>query len=364
MRRGGLMAMVVALVVVGSVVPAAAQVEEPGAVVVATQIPDVLSLGATGCNFSPGSPVGITFSGGGASSREFSRQIGDDTCFSWSPPNLDPCRLGGSDLPGARYTVTVNVEADGYSLDQLITLEADTAGPRFLEPPFNASPKPGDKVEAGDEIGFEVTAVEQNPPRVWQTGVHTLEVTGPHGPIGRPQQAGANAKACEAKSKSLTTQGTYRVRRSDPAVIELCAVADDYVPNETKKCAKWYKGEVWEGTFSGLVPIDTIDICGSTFEGTLTLVVSKDGRVSGEAQWMYTSHTGPDEQCNMPLTGTYTYPVLASSATRDAFEVFLPFVSGGGDSTRIPKSGTRAQRDSIPGSQGEVYSVELRCVSC
>lgn len=189
--------------------------------------------------------------------------------------------VGGSDLPGTRYTVTV--EAEGYSLDQLITLEADTAGPRFLEPAFDASPRPGDKVEAGDEIGFEVTAVEQNPPKVWQTGVHTLEVTGPRGRIGRPQQGGSNAKACAAKSKSLTVQGSYRVRDSDPAVIELCAVAKDYVPNETKKCAKWYKGEVWEGTFSG-----TTDLRGETGragppcfvqeEGSLTLVLGRRAR--------------------------------------------------------------------------------------
>jgi hypothetical protein len=267
--------------------------------------------------------------------------------------------LGGSDLPGARYTV--NVETEGYSVDQLITLEPDSAGPRLLDPPFDASPRPGSRVEAGDEIRFEVTAVEQNPPRVWQTGVHRLEVTGPRGRIGQPQQSGSNAKACEGKSRSLTSQGSYRVRRSDPAVIELCAVADDYVPNQTTKCAKWYKGEVWEGTFTGVIPLNTIDICGSTFEGTLTLVVSNNDRVNGTAQWMYTSHTGPDEQCNMPITGTFTYPVLGS-ATRDAFKIFPPFASVA--EVRIPRSGARAQRDSFPGSQGEIYSVELRCVSC
>ncbi len=354
MRRGGLMAMVVALVVVGSAVPAAAQAEEPLAEVVANQIPNALDLVATGCNFSPGSPVRITFSGGGGSSREFSRRVGDDTCFTWSPPRLNPCRLGGSDLPGARYTVTV--QAGGYSLDQLITLEPDTAPPRFLAPPFDASPRPGAKVEAGDEIRFEVTAVEKNPPRVWQTGVHTLEVTGPSGRIGRPEQAGPDAKACDAKSKSLTIQGTYRVRRSDPAVIELCAVAQDYAPNETKKCAKWYKGEVWEGTMNhtvttpfggGLCPNPVM------LQGEVSLNVKPNGEVTGTYDVTGCGVSEPHAE----FTGT---------ATDRAFTFPQLTVQTNGEP--IPKVSERRARATLrndqPGGTFWVTEWDLRCVSC
>jgi len=357
MRRVGLMVMVVALVVVESGVPAGSQAQPRVSVAIRHAVP-VLEVQASATDLAAGTRVRVTISGGGGESRElFSGRVGNN----WDRVlPVEPCALGGSDLPGAQYVARIEA-ATGESLENPFPLFPDTAPPRFLEPTFDASPPPGDQVEAGDEISFEVTAVEKNPPKVWQTGVHRLEVTGPHGPIGRPQQAGPNAKACEAKSKSLTVQSSYRVRRSDPAVIELCAVAKDYAPNENKKCAKWYKGEVWEGTFSGVIPIGSIDICGSTFEGTITLVVSKDDHVSGTAQWMYTSNTGPDEQCNMPITETFMFPVLGS-ATRDAFKISPPFASLA--EVRIPKSGTRAQRESFPGSQGEVYSVELRCVSC
>jgi hypothetical protein len=362
MRRVGLMAMVVTLVVVGSVVPAVAQAEEPGAEVIDIQIPEVLDLGATGCNFSPGSPVRIAFSGGGGSAREFSTQVQDDTCFSWSPPRLDPCRLGGSDLPGARYTVKVNVEADGYSLDQLITLEPDTAGPRFLAPPFDASPKPGDKVEAGDEIGFEVTAVEQSPPKVWQTGVHTLEVTGPRGSIGRPQQAGANAKACEAKSKSLTVQGSYRVRRSDPAVVELCAVARDYVPNENKKCAQWYKGEVWEGTMNNTVTLvgasSGHNPCGDPqhLQGKAVFVVEANGKVTG---------TYDVTGCNV----SQPHAEWTGTATDEGFSFPQLIVQTNGE--LIPKVSPKRAHATLTNLQGSqaggaqwVTEWDMRCVSC
>jgi len=358
--RGGravVVFVVAALSAAAVVTPAAAQAEEPAAEVIAGQIPNVLDLGATGCSFSAGSPVRITFSGGGGGSREFSRRVDDDGCFSWAPPRLDPCRLGGSDLPGTQYTVTVNVEADGYSLDQLITLEPDTAGPRFLEPPFASSPKPGSKVEAGDAIAFEVTAVEKNPPRVWQTGVHRLEVTGPRGRIGRPQQAGANTMACEGKSKSFTSQGSYRVRRSDPAVIELCAVAEDYVPNQTEKCARYYKGEVWEGTAnSTLTHPDGFGPCGSSVEvqGQAEFVVKANGEVTAT----YDVTESGCREATVPhfdFTGTatdrgFTFPQQTTLTNGEL----------------IPKVSPKRAQATLTNLAGATWVTtwDMRCVSC
>lgn len=362
MRRVGLTAMVVALVAVGSAVPAAAQAEEPAAEIIANQIPNVLDLGAIGCNFSPGSPVRITFSGGGGESREFTKRVRDDTCFTWSPPRLNPCQLGGSDLPGAQYTVTVEVEADGYSLDQLITLESDTALPRFHDPTFASSPEPGDKVEAGDEIGFEVTAVEQNPPKVWQTGVKSLEVTGPRGRVGRPEQGGPNAKACEGKSKSLMIQDSYKVRRSDPAVIELCAVAQDYVPNEKKECAKYYKGEVWEGTMNntvtGVGASAGQNPCGDpqSIEGTAVFVVEANGKVTG---------TYDVTGCNV----SQPHAEFTGTATDEGFSFPQLIVQTNGE--LIPKVSPKRAQATLSNLQGSAESGaqwvtewDMRCVSC
>lgn len=360
-RRSGGRAVVVlvvaALCVAAVATPGAAQAEEPAAEVIAGQIPNALDLGATGCNFSPGSPARITFSGGGGDSREFSRRVDDEGCFSWAPPKLDPCRLGGSDLPGAQYTVTVEVEADSYSLDQLITLEPDTAGPRFLEPPIASSPKPGSKVEAGDEISFEVTAVEKNPPRVWQTGVHTLEVTGPRGRVGRAQQAGPNAKACEGKSKSLTIQDSYRVRDSDPAVIELCAVAEDYVPNENKKCAKYYKGEVWEGTANSTLthPLG-FGPCGSSVsvQGKAQFVVKANGEVTA-------TYDVTESGCTEATVPHFDF---TGTATDSGFSFPQQTTLTNGE--LIPKVSPKRAQATLTNLAGATWVTtwDMRCVSC
>ena len=279
-RRGGRLIVVLVVAALGAAAvatPAAAQEDEPGAAVTVNQIPNRLALSAVGCSFAPGAPVRITFSGGGGDSREFSRRVGDDTCFTWAPDDLDPCRLGASDLPGTKFTLGVEVPGAPYSLDQLVTLDPDTTEPRFLDPPFDASPQPGSKVEVGDEINLEVTATDKTPAPSWQTGVHGLQVTGPQGLLGS-KDGGRRPKACGDKSKSLTVQGSHRVRRSDPAVIELCAITEDYVPNENNKCAQWYKGEVWEGTISGGFQFPG---CGAgTISGEVTLAV-EDRAVSG-----------------------------------------------------------------------------------
>jgi len=336
-------------------VPSGAQTEPTFTLTLSGREEPPKFLVSVSANIAGGTRVRVTIAPEGGATRElFSSRVGD----SWSRLlPAEPCDLGGSDLPGAKFTT--RIEATDDSLDAEVVLSPDRTKPRFLEPTFDSSPQPGDRVEAGEEIGFEVTATDKTPARTWQTGVHTLTVTGPRGEV-KSESGGRRPKACEDKSKSLTVQSSYRVRESDPAVIELCAVAQDYVPNENKKCAKWYKGEVWEGTISGGDAVGSIDICGSTWEGTMTLAVAKDDRVSGTAQWIYTSHTGPGVQCNMPIGDAGPLPVVGS-ATRGAFELFLPFSSVA--PVRIPKSGTRAQRE-WSGPHGEVHSVELRCVSC
>ena len=247
----------------------------------------------------------------------------------------------------------------GYSLDQLITLDPDTVPPRFLDPPFDVSPRPGSKVEAGDEIGFEVNAVEQNPPKVWQTGVHTLEVTGPHGPIGGPQQAGVNAKACEAKSKSLTIQGTYRVRRSDPAVIELCAVADDYVPNENKKCAQWYKGEVWEGKGAGHLTVPDCTPTNPAVDTHMSLTVDSRGNVKGTAGYTSASYTCGGVEA--PAFTSPEFPVTGRK-TRDAFRIQL---EGEPATMRIADHEASTTFDVVGnGGYASTLTYAVKCLDC
>ena len=114
----------------------------------------------------------------------------------------------------------------------------------------------------------------------WQTGVQTLEVTGPRGLID-DASGGGRPKPCDRKSESLTVRDSYRVRDSDAAVIELCAVATDYVPgvsHQSTKCFNYYKGEVWEGTFNGTGVNQGIPGCPdpSSHSGNFTIAVADD----------------------------------------------------------------------------------------
>ena len=280
MRRVGLMAIVVALVVLGSVVSAGSQAQPRVSVSIRHAVP-VLEVQASATDLAAGTRVRVTISGGGGESRElFSGRVGNDW---YRVLPVEPCDLGGSDLPGAQYVVRIEA-ATGESLENPFALFPDEAKPRFLDPPFESSPRPGAKVEPGDEIGFEVTATDKTPARTWQTGVHTLTVSGPRGEL-ESESGGRRPKPCARKSQSLTASGSYRVRDSDPAVIELCAVADDYVPNENKKCAQWYKGEVWEGTLEGTATGACknlgIDVGFTTYAGSLQVVVDENGKVRG-----------------------------------------------------------------------------------
>jgi len=254
-------------------------------------------------NIAGGTRVRVTISPEGGATRElFSSRVGDG----WSRLlPADPCDLGGSDLPGAQFAARIEA-ATGDSLDLDLVLSPDSTKPRFLEPPFESSPRPGAKVEPGDEIGFEVTATDKTPARTWQTGVHTLTVSGPRGEI-KSKSGGRRPKPCARKSQSLTASGSYRVRDSDPAVIELCAVAVDYVPNETKKCAKWYKGEVWEGTMNTtLTQVGDVnpEACPGPdkIEGTASFVVKANGKVTGTYDVTGCSVSQPHAE----FTGTVT----------------------------------------------------------
>ncbi|MGQ0805009.1 MAG: hypothetical protein ACT4PI_14255 [Actinomycetota bacterium] len=184
---------------------------------------------------------------------------------------VEPCSIDGKDLPDA--TFTVRVVGDVYNGSQELRLGPDETKPTVKK--IQSPPPAGSKVEKGDKIRFEVVGKEDLPGATWQTGVQALQVTGPQGVI-KDKNAGRLPKACEDKSESLTITGKYKVRGGDPAVIEICGIADDYAANQGSSCAKYYKGEVWEGTFRQGIPG-----CTGVDEWTLEVVVEKDGSVTG-----------------------------------------------------------------------------------
>ncbi|HUF84612.1 MAG TPA: hypothetical protein VMQ81_08490 [Acidimicrobiia bacterium] len=368
-RHGGRAVVVLVVAALGAAAvttPVGAQEGEPQAAVIVAQYPDRgdrghLDLQAVGADFTPGDPVQITFSGGGGRSREFSKRVDADTSFLWNPRPLDPCRLGASDLPGTQFTVTVEVPSAPYSLDQFITLDPDTTKPRFLGgSPFDSSssPPPGSQVEVGDEINFEVTATDKTPAPSWQTGVHSLQVTGPQGLLGS-KDGGRLPKACGEKSKSLTVEGEHRVKRSDPAVIELCAIAEDYVPNTNTKCAQWYKGEVWEGTLSQSLAFGEGLFCRTTGTSPVQFAV-REGTDRVEIPFAMVE-TASD--CIAPTAGSWTSGTLPARVTRNALTVrggpqWAGTVDRSGD--RISGTYTWAPDESLI----LTTTWELQCVSC
>jgi hypothetical protein len=123
-----------------------------------------------------------------------------------------------------------------------------------------------------------------------------------------------------------------------------------HLENQGKKLPKC---EVWEGTFTGT---EMGGECVLEVEGSLSLVVAKDGTVTGAGERTDTD-TGPG--CGGAVTISVS---ISGRATDRAFEIF-GFTAVDGGPFRIPKSGTRARRDSfVTTTDPDVYSVELRCV--
>lgn len=156
---------------------------------------------------------------------------------------INPCvHPGGSDLPGTQIKVhgtLQNARAENTGLDGLdatITIGDDTEAP-FLA--ASSVPDKGTKVKPGDKIEVYVQA-EEDFLGSWQTGVHSIQVTAnPGGMVG---EAWTNPdrlpQPCDRKTwnKKLVPV-TYTVPDNPPPAILLCAIADDYMGNESSKCA-------------------------------------------------------------------------------------------------------------------------------
>ncbi|HEY8218422.1 MAG TPA: hypothetical protein VIH82_14890 [Acidimicrobiia bacterium] len=196
------------------------------------------------------------------------------------------CALtGASDLPGSAFGLfAAGVDSSLFDAGEVV-LGPDTSAPKLT---VHASPPSGAKVSPGDRIHVEVTASEARDAS-WQTGVHTTQLTGPGGSLG-DEDAGGVPKACKDKSWSQNLEATYKVPRHPPPVVEICAITEDYVPNDATKCVHLYTAdEVWEGTvhadgnFGG---------CLQSWDGRLAFAVDGKGRISGQGTVATTGQPG------------------------------------------------------------------------
>ena len=197
---------------------------------------------------------------------------------------LDPCRLG-NDLPGTQIDATVRFVGQGAPAGG--NTVSTTLGPDQTKPvvsTFDTGPQPGSKVKAGDTIGVDILARDQKREgSTWQTGVQSIQlladgllVDSKEGPRLPPQ--------CDEAKRILDFQAKYVVPDNPPAVIKLCALAEDYAGNVGTKCHEYYTGEVWEGTIDGTgVNNPESPACPNpavTYSGDFTMTIAPDGNAT------------------------------------------------------------------------------------
>lgn len=195
----------------------------------------------------------------------------------------DPCSLsGGSDLPGAEveFSGVLNVGEQGTvgGSPTVITLGPDETSPKNM---LNPSIPAGSRVESGDTIGIDVLATDKKEGGTWQTGIKSIQLIETTEGLIDDKQGTRLPPKCDDAARGINWQTKYEVTDDSPNKIELCALAEDHAGNVKKSCAKFYKGEVWEGT---LTSTGTGGTGVETFSADVTLVVDEDGVVEGDGK--------------------------------------------------------------------------------
>ena len=252
--------------------------------------PTVDMAAGSGCTSASGNgrgPVLVQARVGNGQPSEVPLLKSDDIVYAINPCSLDL----GQDLPGTKVLFRAVARNDPSASEQCtITLGDDTLAPRLQT---TSSLQRGSKVNAGDRITLDVTATEPRNSGPWQTGVKSIQViANPGGIVGTPWTNPSNLpKACDPKTWVQHYQATYIVPRNAPAVIDLCAITEDYPGNQNSQCAHFVTGTVWKGTFHyqssrKYVP-DSDHIskyaCSDSWDGTMTFIVGGQGDIVGEA---------------------------------------------------------------------------------
>jgi hypothetical protein len=258
----------------------------------------------------------------------------------------DPCTLrSGSDLPATRIVATARLSPRaggtpaGPAAQATFVLGDDTLAPDVR---VVSRPARGSKVKPGETITLDVTAMERRfypwgpdpdfPP--WQTGVKFIQVV-------RTDQAGAAQqlvkqspvyggapRPCAQKSWEQHLHATYTVPPNPPAVIHLCALAEDYPGNQGVNCGVFHTGQTWQGTIHSVATVDT-RLAGrhahaaATYDTTLALAVAGDGTISGSGTAELVSG-----RCNLngsDTTATEIRFTISGSAFGDRLELHWTF---------------------------------------
>jgi hypothetical protein len=164
--------------------------------------------------------------------------------------DVRPCDLaGGSDLPGAKLTVTYIPPPSMplFRMQTVLTLAPDKDKPTLKT---TSTPRKGTKVKPGDTIKVRMEASEEynNPRYGWQTGVKKIQLIdeGPN-PVVTPRWEGAQMRPCKEKQWKQFLEVTYTVPPNPPPIVRLRAVAEDFAGNKDDDLGEFPTGD-WYGT--------------------------------------------------------------------------------------------------------------------
>lgn len=247
------------------------------------------TLDSTGC---AGDTIAGAAGGSGGSLTVIDPNIQGDTIRRWS---VDPCKVGGSDLPGSevRYAAQVTKGNDKGLRQEITTKVApDTLAPGIT---FTSTPGAGDFALPGTSIDLTAVASELGP-GVGASGIAEITITDPNGKKigGEPF---ASPKGCDASRLVKRASATYAVPIGAPPLIELTISAKDFAGNPSTVIARYTTVPAWNGViFAKTTATSASFHCRQSWQATFEIVL-KDGVVSG------TGSAEPNAPPSCPVAG-------------------------------------------------------------
>jgi hypothetical protein len=213
---------------------------------------------------------------------------------------VNPCSFDeGSDRPGTKvqFRLTEGGDPPRERATLLVALGEDSLAPRALA---TFTPPDGTRVKRGDKIKMEIVARERRKGGPWQSGLAQIQAIGPEGVIGKTAEfPELRKKACDDERLEQRHEVIYKVPRNSAAVIELCAIAEDFVGQSSRpSCGRFPTTDVWEGTVRShsSFTIPSAGTCSAEYETQVKLRLKRNGKLSGTAQ---ATATKPPA-CNFP----------------------------------------------------------------
>jgi hypothetical protein len=236
--------------------------------------------------------------------------------------NVTPCELpGGSDLPGAKLTISFVSANPAARRTETLTLRPDTEKPTLKT---TSTPRKGTKVKPGDQINIRMEASEEysDVRTNWQSGVKKLQLTDEsRSQVVPPYWEGAEMRPCAEKQWKQTLEVTYTVPPNPPPVIRLRAVAEDFAGNKDDDVGEFPTGD-WHGTIrktaKGGGHNHTIDV-------DFAFEIESSGTIKGRAGARISTEAGQVPGCTMLWTYSPSEFEIPLSGRRDGetFEIAL-----------------------------------------